>query len=309
MAYNKQQNPWGVSSSELGWKGFADGGRISTPAAIATPSENPYTKLALKAITDIGGAAWDEYTAPVSKGDVMWGDELSRFDTAIAAQKTPEAIEGAKRAKRDFIRSHPNAGKEIYNRPEWTENIPDFLMPGGSRYKTPEGSLNARQANALRSNWRADPRFTPESAPLAKQKIDPPTVSQENEFPGRIVVDPNDSIPEIAKAKYSNRINQERDAIKQFVKSSEDKGIDAFSNNWGEYWMKKDERRIENIRDSLRDWVQPGSIHGVMSDAERYFSDPKNKGQYEEYKKDPYEWYAKNIEPNKDFSEFSLFGN
>jgi len=310
MPYNKQVNPWGGSSSELGWRGFADGARHSNPAAIAPPSNDPYTKLAIKAITDIGGAAWDEYTAPENTGETMWGDELGRFDTAIAAQKTPETIAAAQMAKRNFMRSHPNAGKEIYTRPEWTDNVPDFLMPGGSRYAVPEGMMNARQARELRNNWKADPNFVPEAGPLStKKKVVVPVVKPDDTFPNQVTVDPNESIPNIAKAKYINKVEQERDALKQFTKASKDKGVDPFSNNWGEYWMKKDERRVENIRDSLRDWVSPGVAHGSMSEAEAYFSNPKNKGQYAEYKKDPYAWYAKNIEPNKDFSEFSFFGN
>ena len=309
MPFNKTTNPYGVAESGLGWRGFADGARHSNPAALAPPTEDPYTKLALKALVDMGGAAWDEYTAPELTGK-MWDDELNRFDTAIAAQKTPETIEAAKKAKRIFASSHPNAGKDIYARPGWTEYVPDFLMKGGSNYEVPEGALNVRQSNYIRNNWKADPNFVPEAGPLStKKKVVVPVVKPDDTFPNQVTVDPNESIPNIAKAKYINKVEQERDALKQFTKASKDKGVDPFSNNWGEYWMKKDERRVENIRDSLRDWVSPGVAHGSMSEAEAYFSNPKNKGQYAEYKKDPYAWYAKNIEPNKDFSEFSFFGN
>ncbi len=178
MPYNKQVNPYGIASSELGWRGFADGGKHGNPAAIAPPSSDPYTKLAIKAITDIGGAAWDEYTAPENAGQSMWGDELSKFDTAIAAQKTPETIEAAQMAKRNFIRSHPNAGKEIYSRPEWTEWVPDFLMPGGSRYKTPEGTLNSRQAREKRAYYTA-PLGINYEVPRAKVVV-PPLVEKDN---------------------------------------------------------------------------------------------------------------------------------
>jgi hypothetical protein len=209
MAYNKQANPWGGSTSELGWRGFADGSKHGNPAALAPPSSDPYTKLAIKAITDIGGAAWDEYTAPVNAGQSMWGDELKGFDTAIAAQKTPEAIEGAQMAKRNFIRAHPNAGKEIYSRPEWTDNVPDFLMPGGSRYKTPEGMLNARQAREKRDNYKA-PLGINYEVPQAKVVV-PPPVKTDNatklaELKTKKVLTPAEAI-EYAKLQKSQPID------------------------------------------------------------------------------------------------------
>jgi len=320
MAYNRQANPWGGSSSELGWRGFADGSKHGNPAALAPPSSDPYTKLAIKAITDIGGAAWDEYTAPVNAGQSMWGDELKGFDTAIADQVTDEttklrrnknAIElaAAERAKADFIRSHPNAGKSIWNRPEWTENVPDFLMPGGSRYEVPKGAINSRQANTYRSNWKADPKFVPTYTPSQETKTVVAPVIPDNTYPNKVDINPNASVSAAGSANYTNAIEQERDASLVFQAASKEKGIDPFSNNWNEYWMPKDKLENENIRDSLRDWVSPGAMHGSFSDAETYFKNPKNKGQYAEYKKDPYAWYAKNIEPNKDFKAFSFFGN
>lgn len=180
MPFNKTTNPYGVAESGLGWRGFADGARHSNPAALAPPTEDPYTKLALKALVDMGGAAWDEYTAPELTGK-MWDDELNRFDTAIAAQKTPETIEAAKKAKRIFASSHPNAGKDIYARPGWTEYVPDFLMKGGSNYEVPEGALNVRQSNYIRNNWKADPNFVPEAGPLSTKKTDSPKVENQTQ--------------------------------------------------------------------------------------------------------------------------------
>lgn len=269
---------WGPATSELQWRGFADGGRISSPGAIAPPADDPYTKLALKAVTDIGEAAWNEYTAPVNKGEIMWGDELSRFDTAIAAQETPEAIEGAKRAKRDFIRAHPNAGKEIYYRPEWTENVPDFLMPGGSRYAVPEGALNVTQANALRSNWRADPSFTPEAAPLAKKtsqvtsQVPAPTVNNAGPFP----TDPED--PQIVQGwDAMNQRSIYRDKLgKMFAKLDRD-----IIPNTPDFLLNDKQLAEQKKRDKVMQWYKTKGYT-------KFANDPI---AFAEFEKDPVSWY------------------
>jgi len=158
------QTVWGPASSELGWKGFADGAKMGSPAAIAPPKNDIYKKLAVKAITDIGGAAWNEYTSPVDTGTDMWGEEIARFDTAIEAQTTPEAREAARRAKGDFIRSHPTAGKAIVARPEWAQKAPRFLMED---YQTPEGTIRQSDVAGLKKDWRAPEGFAPTRAPAA----------------------------------------------------------------------------------------------------------------------------------------------
>lgn len=332
MAYNKQVNPYGIASSELGWRGFADGGKHGNPAAIAPPKDDIYKKLAMKALTDIGGAAWNEYTAPVNTGQSMWGDELAGFDTAIDAKVTGKdgalrdknavELEAAERAKADFIRSHPNAGKEIYNRPEWTENVPDFLMPGGSRYKVPEGSINTRQANAYRNNWKADRKFVPTPAPLAKKK----TVVNPN--PNAVTVDPNAVSTVNAKRikekslGYGNtpgfvQVNPEHSSLRQGTSSVLNTvqladRLDDVQNSLHtlkpEWYMNDAEQLTENKKDAVQSWMTGGLFS--MSDAQTYFT--KAPHEFAEFKKNPVEWYftkgpGKN--DKKDYSEHSWFGN
>ncbi len=320
MAYNRQANPWGGSSSELGWRGFADGSKHGNPAALAPPSSDPYTKLAIKAITDIGGAAWDEYTAPVNAGQSMWGDELKGFDTAIADQVTDEttklrrnknAIElaAAERAKADFIRSHPNAGKSIWNRPEWTENVPDFLMPGGSRYEVPKGAINSRQANTYRSNWKADPKFVPTYAPSQETKtvVTPePAPANSSTIPGDVITskDPNETYAHTTLANASKRRN-----LKSQLQSSWDKVTDGSFTP--EFLLSAKDREAENKMDEITYWLGgQGNIGISGSKANAYFS--KYPEQYAEFDKNPIEWYyskgpGKNSK--KDYAKYSLFGN
>ena len=75
MAYNKQVNPYGVSSSELGWKGFADGGKHGNPGAVQV-KDNPYAKYTAQIVGDIAWNAGKELTAPEYQGV----DELSGKD-------------------------------------------------------------------------------------------------------------------------------------------------------------------------------------------------------------------------------------
>jgi len=274
MPYNKQTNPYGVASSELGWRGFADGGRMSNPGAIAPPKDDIYKKLAVKAITDIGGAAWNEYTSPVNEGQTMWGDELSRFDTAIAAQKTPEAIEGAERAKRDFISSHPNAGKEIYQRPEWTDKVPDFLMPGGSRFNTPEGAINPRQAGTIRRNWKADPNFTPEAGPLAdktvvKPVVNPPydpTVKENVPFP----TDPN-------KSQVGQYFEKDRKQQELGIRMSRLQGmlLEDLKPNTPDIFLNDKDLALQKRRDKMAKWLYGPGIGFFRNNPSMFIDNPK----------------------------------
>jgi len=76
MAYNKQVNPYGIASSELGWSGFADGGRISSPGATQV-KDNPYAAYAAKMVGDIAWNAGKELTSPTYKGiDPLTGKDI-----------------------------------------------------------------------------------------------------------------------------------------------------------------------------------------------------------------------------------------
>jgi len=319
MAYNKQANPWGVSSSELGWKGFADGARHGNPAAIAPPSSDAYTKLAMKAITDIGGAAWDEYTAPVNGGQSMWGDELGKFDTAIAAQKTPEAIEGAQMAKRNFMRSHPGAGKEIYNRPEWTEDVPDFLMPGGSRYKVPEGMINDRQAREKRANYKSPlgvnyefpaaktaakpvvsptPPATPYDKAMAKSKADAITRDQTNSALGLNKVTPNQSAWDKFNVNKDNAYLLQKKLSKAYNSTP--------SAPWWqiEPMMSDKNLKIENMNEGLKSWIsgERGVTDPNRSEASMYFRE--HPEEYKDFRNNPQKfWFDKINKGNKNISK------
>ena len=86
MGYNKQVNPYGVASSELGWKGFADGGKHGNPGAVQV-KDNPYAKFAAQMIGDIAWNAGKEFSAPEYKGiDELTGQpvyEQSGFSRAV----------------------------------------------------------------------------------------------------------------------------------------------------------------------------------------------------------------------------------
>jgi hypothetical protein len=76
MPYNKQANPYGIASSELGWKGFADGGRMGNPGAVQV-KDNPYAKFAANMVSDIAWNAGKELTAPEYKGiDPLTGKDI-----------------------------------------------------------------------------------------------------------------------------------------------------------------------------------------------------------------------------------------
>jgi len=322
MPYNKQTNPYGIASSELGWRGFADGGRMGNPTALAPPKDDIYKKLAVKAITDIGGAAWNEYTSPVNEGQTMWGDELSRFDTAIAAQKTPEAIEGAERAKRDFISSHPNAGKEIYQRPEWTDKVPDFLMPGGSRFNTPEGAINPRQAGTIRRNWKADPNFTPEAGPLAGKTVVKPVVKPDPVVDPNAVSTANAALIKKGVIGHANtpgfaQVNPEDSSLMQGAASAVNTmqlsgRLDDIQNSLftakPEFLMNDAELLAENKKDEVQSWMTGGIFS--MSPAQEHFE--KNPKEFAKFKANPVKWYytegpGKNSK--KDYSGHSWFKN
>ena len=298
MPYNKQVNPYGIASSELGWKGFADGGKMGNPAALAPPSTDIYRKLAIKAITDIGGSAWNEYTSAENQGQTMWGDELRAFDTAANAEvkgldgkmrsKNDQELEAAQRAKRDFISSHPNAGKDIYTRPEWTEKIPDFLLQEGSRYKVPEGSVNQRQASSLRNNWRASPSFVPEGAPLAKKKGTTPLPPVNANAP--LVIDPTKS--------GWNQLNQKKD-LQERLKKGYYAQEESFP-NWWELDYFQDEAKLEANKkhNAAAKWLGGrGAIGSADSPARKHFMDEKNRGALKAYDDDAQAYFNKYIYP------------
>jgi hypothetical protein len=84
MSYNKQVNPYGIASSELGWRGFADGGRMSNPGAVAI-KEPWWKEYAAKGIVATSGKLFDHLTLPTATDEVVGGaitkDANTAFDT------------------------------------------------------------------------------------------------------------------------------------------------------------------------------------------------------------------------------------
>ena len=60
MAYNKQVNPYGIASSELGWRGFADGETIKGPSPV-TIKESWWEKGKAAALAAIAGSGTDAF--------------------------------------------------------------------------------------------------------------------------------------------------------------------------------------------------------------------------------------------------------
>jgi hypothetical protein len=91
MVYNKQVNPYGIASSELGWRGFADGGRHGNPGALAPPKNTLLSDAALLGMS----AALDgsgEWFGPSATGEkvgekAMAGNKLAR-DALVDARDT-----------------------------------------------------------------------------------------------------------------------------------------------------------------------------------------------------------------------------
>ena len=135
MAYNKQVNPYGVSSSELGWRGFADGGKHGNPAAVKV-ADNPYTKFALAAGTNIAMAAASEAAIPEYKGI----DERT--------------------------------GKAVYENNWWNKNVSQHGLQDGSIF---EGDVTAAhdrldwKSKQLALNLRAADEKTSNAAIIAKR--------------------------------------------------------------------------------------------------------------------------------------------
>jgi len=89
MAYNKQVNPYGIASSELDWAGFADGGRITPPGAIAPPQPELLSELAVlgmsAALEGDGDLFGPSATGKIVGGDAMTGVDKAMLDVANAA--------------------------------------------------------------------------------------------------------------------------------------------------------------------------------------------------------------------------------
>ena len=96
MAYNKQVNPYGVSSSELVWKGFADGGKHGNPSAPAV-KEPWWKEYAAKGIIATSGKLFDHLTIPTATNEVVGGaltkDANTAFDTYGASLGDQSFIE------------------------------------------------------------------------------------------------------------------------------------------------------------------------------------------------------------------------
>jgi len=124
MAYNKQVNPYGVSSSELVWKGFADGGRHGNPATPKAPESSflsDVAKLGISAVLDESNGYFSpSATKKVVGGDMMQGAKTAQ-DALMQAAIKPGATEADQlQLKRDsdFLKAHQGrvAASKDYNK-------------------------------------------------------------------------------------------------------------------------------------------------------------------------------------------------
>ena len=88
MAYNKQVNPYGVSSSELGWKGFADGGKHSNPGAVQVKDAWWEGDAFKEGIAAVGGKLFDHLSTPEETGKFVGGDLIDAKEAELAKDRS-----------------------------------------------------------------------------------------------------------------------------------------------------------------------------------------------------------------------------
>ena len=112
MAYNKQVNPYGIASSELGWSGFADGGRISSPGA--TQVKDPWwAEYAAAGSAAVGGKLFDYITEPTITKDVIGGDLVKRSNSAFDTYSDYLSKDKGKQAGQDWMMRKDEEGNLI----------------------------------------------------------------------------------------------------------------------------------------------------------------------------------------------------
>ena len=289
MAYNKQVNPYGVASSELGWKGFADGGKHGNPGAVQV-KDNPYAKFAAQMIGDIAWNAGKEFSAPEYKGiDELTGQpvyEQSGFSRAVyGPYPTPRG---------SILKRNLPAAHDAFNSRKTATDAQAKINADAEAKVIAEAAAKAAAEQNIIDN---------SGAPGAANRT------------GIQQVNPNASV----MGKWWERGT----AKTQLADSLKRSGLDMPGVGWG--WLpghelfletgKGGELASENKLDAYRDWLAPNVRPELANKtaAYKYFtSQPRQK--YDEYiKLKTYEerrdWFAKNIAPNTVWGQHKLIGN
>ncbi len=178
MPYNKQVNPYGIASSELDWKGFADGGSNTNPG---TPTVNDpwWTKGAAALASNLGGRMFDSIVSGASKESFgKYGGESQEaydqdpgkayrqgntlFDRMRANNKSEaEANEAAyqkfKQMKIDQLRGSADNKNGEYNS---DERANDYFESQASRGKY---DTDSKQYLTDEQGWtKTNPNFSPD---------------------------------------------------------------------------------------------------------------------------------------------------
>jgi len=186
MAYNKQVNPYGIASSELGWRGFADGGKHGNPAAIAPPKDTTLAEAAIKG----AGVLWDEYEPMKAKklgtfGADATSDISSEMEEMYKIGSNLEIDSEERDAARQSysmlssqlnrIKSNPNYGKDVYNE-KWYNWVPDKGIRADESPKYTRGYIDPYQnyLNKEEAFWKAEANpkgnyYEGEVAPTARE--------------------------------------------------------------------------------------------------------------------------------------------
>ena len=239
----------GFEYKDIKLGGVLNPGKITAPGALSVKPDNTFRDLALKGAFDSIGGLWKNATSAEDTGFDMWGSELGAFDTAYDAEikdsvtglmrpKNNAELIGAIRAKEAFQKGHPNAGKAIWNRPGWTEYVPNFFMEGGSNYQVPENAIASRNVEDIRAKWKPNWSGSQETktveAPV-KEEIDYPAFTNNDINAHNDVIDQELAAFDLANkgVRVTDEIRAQRDAIlkkKQPTRS-------AFSSNPNAAWV------------------------------------------------------------------------
>jgi hypothetical protein len=145
MPYNKQANPYGIASSELGWKGFADGGRMGNPGALAPPKNTLLSDAALLGMSAALDGSGDWF-GPSATDKLVGGDAMKGVDTAITDVTTAAKAEGVTEDQQELFKNQYDtliklkgdiAGSKDYNKPIYHKGTFEFgdAPKGGVLFK------------------------------------------------------------------------------------------------------------------------------------------------------------------------------
>ena len=257
MAYNKQVNPYGVSSSELGWKGFADGGKHGNPGAVQV-KDNPYAKYTAQMVGDIAWNAGKELTSPEYQGvDALTGKDVYEQNFGRYIFGTPTLPENSY-YKRNEEKVHDSFNKNEVNREALRVKEAQDLADAAARKPVIPTTKGAPLAvNPASSGWD---QFG--QGKDLQEQLRASYYGKDNTFTGP------DNFPSWWKPDY--------------FKGKEELDSDSAHALWSN-WLGGESGN--------------NNIAGPDSPARLYFSDPKNSNQFPMYQKDPKGFFQKYILP------------